>query len=129
MNTGILVDNTMLVVDWKASVKKAGGNKSAEKLLALFVEQLPDAQKIINEYTQAGKEKIAKLDEALHRLRGASCYSIMPRLQETLIDFNRLVVAMKEEKAHYDHALLQIYLEEFNDEVDALLVESKEFLD
>jgi hypothetical protein len=120
MNTETTVENTIPVIDWDALFCKSNNKTAAKKLLGLFMAQLPDGRKDVNRYTKAGN--LFKLDETLHKLLGGCIYCCVPRFQEVLEDFNQVVVCMGE----VDRELLQIYLDEFNEQTDALLAAYQE---
>ena len=115
MNAETIAENLVPIIDWDALLMQSSNEAVAKKLLELFIAQLPDAQKDINQYCKAGN--LFRLDETLHKLLGACIYCGVPRLQEALEDFNQIVVCMGE----VDRELLQVYLDEFNEQADALL--------
>ena len=115
MNIETLIKNTIPIIDWDALIRQSNDKMIARKLLDIFIAQLLVAQKDINHYSKVGN--LFRLDEALHKLLDACIYCCVPRLQEALKDFYQIVSSMGE----IDRELLQVYLGEFNEQVDALL--------
>jgi HPt (histidine-containing phosphotransfer) domain-containing protein len=106
-----------VIIDWNELIERMNSEAAAKQLLALFIKQLPESQTHINQHVATGN--LSQLDAALHRLLGACSYAGTPKLRVVVAEFNGVVRCM----SAADPVLLNEYLNEFNEQVDAVMVE------
>ena len=70
-------------VDWQLCLKLNNNNSdSAQELLRLFLQELPDFQQRIRMANQS--RDIVALREVIHKLHGACCYCGVPKLKSII---------------------------------------------
>lgn len=96
-------------IDWQESMRLVSGKLDlAEKIMAMYVESLPEAKSKI----LADRNDHEKLAMHLHKLFGASCYCGVPKIKEAI---SKLETAMKQHKKKQIDILintLSIYIDE-----------------
>ncbi len=68
------------VIDWPLAITRAGGRESlAKEMLQMLTDSLPDSRDTIDAAFHAQDSEL--LQQAVHKLNGACCYTGVPRLQ------------------------------------------------
>ncbi|WP_298442662.1 two-component sensor histidine kinase BarA [uncultured Ferrimonas sp.] len=68
-------------IDWPLALSQAGGNSTlAKEMLGLLIESLPETQRGLDQAILMGDN--AALQQGIHKLHGATCYSGVPALQK-----------------------------------------------
>ena len=97
-------------IDWQMTVERLNGNiEAAREVLALFLKELPELQKMINDAYQSNQ--IELLYEHLHRLHGGCCYVGVPTLKISTYQFCE---AAKKKRVSELSALLMAFNEAAN---------------
>ena len=75
-------------IDWKLCIKKMSGNHAlAIEFIGRFIEEL---QKNRNEFIDLFHQNdLQSLEQEAHKLHGACCFCGVPRLQKTIVNFEK----------------------------------------
>ena len=76
-------------IDLEHGAHILGDNKAARKILTMFIEKLPNYISDIQNLRET--ESWIQLHESIHALKGASCYSSTPLLNQTVSELNQLL--------------------------------------
>lgn len=83
-------------IDLDHGVQVIGDMQNAKKILTLFVEKLPTYQNDIIKFRES--ENWEQLNETMHSLKGATCYSSTPALHHSFSELNSLLSNVTLEK-------------------------------
>lgn len=109
---------TTPAINWELSLKQVGGRETlAEELITMFVKELPQSQKTINQYYQ--DKHFQKLSDQLHKLDGGSSYAGVTRLKSAIAELSK---ALKNNQ----HLEIDPLFVKLNHEIDAVLLCAKE---
>ena len=75
-------------IDWRLCIKKMSGNHAlAIEFISRFIEEL---QKNRNEFIELFHQNdLQSLEQEAHKLHGACCFCGVPRLQKTIVNFEK----------------------------------------
>ncbi len=108
-------------IDLKHGTHILGDTKAARKILAMFIDKLPVYVDDIHNLRQS--KSWIQLHEAIHALKGASCYSSTPLLNQTVSELNQLLYNVDQEVLSKDS------IEKIDKHLNTLSKQSKEVIE
>ncbi|WP_028115972.1 two-component sensor histidine kinase BarA [Ferrimonas senticii] len=109
------------VIDWPLALTQAGGNEAlAKEMLSLLVDSLPETRQGLDQAMAINDN--AALQQQIHKLHGATCYSGVPALQKLCAQLESSL------KQGQTMAELEPELLELQDQLDQITTAAKHFL-
>jgi len=96
-------------IDWQESMRLVSGKPDlAEKIMAMYIESLPESKSKI----LADRDNYKKLAMHLHKLSGASCYCGVPKIKEVISELEIAIKYHKKKQIDILINILSVYIDE-----------------